>query len=496
MTEGHANPVLLGARELTKTFGGAYALREVDVAFREGEVHALLGENGAGKSTLVKAISGVMTPDHGDIYGDAYEKDDVAMVFQELSAIPTMSILDNLALAVRGGRGLLFSQRKLRARAERSLARAGLDGLDLSLPAGSLSLAQRQLLEIARGLIADARVLILDEPTATLSDVEIQRVHGVVRELTGAGTAVVYITHRLGEVFELSDRVTIMRAGEVVASGPTGEFTLDGVVQHMLGAAHTAVAKEPLDRSTLEAMPALTVTDAGIRGSFSNVSLTVRAGEVTALFGQIGSGADAIARAVAGLARLDEGSVAFGGRDLALRSRVASQKEGIAYISPDRVHEGVFLDATVVTNITSGALPRVSSAGVIRRDREIALTTETVGQVAFDSARIGEKVSAFSGGNQQKVAVARALATQPRVLVLNEPTRGVDIGARSEIYRRIRRLAEDGVVVLVYSSDVLEIRELADVVVTLYRGDVIGVHEVPAVADSRLVTEILSGKAA
>jgi ribose transport system ATP-binding protein len=490
------SPVLLGARSLTRTFGGAYALRDVDIAFRAGEVHALLGENGAGKSTLVKSISGVIVPDRGEIYGDAYERGDIAMVFQELSVIPTMSILDNLALAVRKSRGLLVSYRSIRARAMECLRLAGLGNVDLSLPAGVLSLAQRQLLEIARGLIANARVLILDEPTATLSDVEIRRVHEVVRELTLAGTAVVYITHRLGEVFELSDRLTIMRAGSVVASGETRDFTMDAVVRHMLGAAHITVEKQTICKDSLSQMPALALDDATVLGSFSDVSFAVHAGEVTALFGQIGSGADTIARAVAGLVKMDRGAVTLDGRRLNLHSRVASQREGVAYISPDRVHEGVFLDATVITNVTSGALSEVSLAGVLQRSREVALTEGFAEQVALDQQRIGEKVSAFSGGNQQKVAVARALATEPRVLVLNEPTRGVDVGARSEIYRRIRRLAEKGVIILVYSSDVLEIRELADVVVTLYRGSVVSRHDVADVDDARLVTEILSGETA
>lgn len=489
-------PVLLGARSLTKTFGGAYALRDVDIAFRAGEVHALLGENGAGKSTLVKSISGVIPPDSGEIYGDAYDRGDIAMVFQELSVVPTMSILDNLALAVRESTGALVSYRSIRARAVKCLRLAGLGDINLSLPAGVLSLAQRQLLEIARGLIANARVLILDEPTATLSDVEIRRVHQVIRELTHSGTAVVYITHRLGEVFDLSDRLTVMRAGAVVTSGETRNYTMDAVIAHMLGAAHVPVEKKMINKAPRSDMASLAIDNATVLGSFSEVSLNVRAGEVTALFGQIGSGADTIARAVAGLVKMDRGAVTLDGRKLNLHSRVTSQREGIAYISPDRVHEGVFLDATVITNVTAGALSEVSLAGVLQRSREVALTRALAEQVAFDQHRIGEKVSAFSGGNQQKVAVARALATEPRVLVLNEPTRGVDVGARSEIYRRIRGLAEDGAIILVYSSDVLEIRELADVVVTLYRGGVIARHNVVDVDDARLVAEILRGEVA
>ena len=495
---GHAQApraVLLGVEDLSKSYGGAPAMAEVSVQFAAGEVHALLGENGAGKSTLVKAIAGVVAPDSGRIYGPAHDSGDVAMVFQELSVVPEMSVIDNLALASRGRRGPIVSYRRLRVRALDSLEAAGLSGIDLDQPVEVLSLAQRQLLEIARGLMADAQVLILDEPTATLSDVEITRVHAVLRSLTAAGTAVVYITHRLGEVFELSDQITVMRAGRVVAAGPTAEFTMTSLVTAMLGADH-----KPVRRNTAAAAGqpgrALTVTQLSARGSYDDIGFSVQSGEVVALFGQIGSGADDVVRSVAGLHPADHGRVRLGEVDLDVADRARAQRAGISYISPDRVHEGVFLDAPVTVNISSGALRRITARGFISRRRETELATELARSVALDPSRVHEPVLAFSGGNQQKVAIARALASRPTVLVLNEPTRGVDIGARSEIYRSIQARAAEGVLVLLYSSDVVEIRELADRVITLYRGRQIGEHRVVAVTDAQLLTEILNGSPA
>lgn len=483
--------VLLAVEGVSKAYGGVTVLDQVSVQFNAGEVHALLGENGAGKSTLVKIMAGVISHDAGEVTGEAHDTHDVAMVFQELSVIPEMSVVDNLALAGRS-RGPFVPYRSLRARANEVLRSAGLADVDLNKPVATLSLAQRQLLEIARGLMVNARVLILDEPTATLSDIEITRVHAVIKELIKQGHAVVYITHRLGEVFTLADRVTIMRAGKVVASGPTSQFVMKEVVSHMLGADHVPVDKQATER-TPNVGTGLAVTDLSSPGQFQQISFDAPPGTILALFGQIGSGADDVVKILAGYGGASEGSVTLDGERLRLRSRAESQQEGIAFVSADRVSEGVFLNASVTTNISSGALRDVSTGSIIRKAKEVELARAQAGYVSFNPGRIRENVSAFSGGNQQKVAVARALATRPRVLVLNEPTRGVDIGARSEIYRSIRNLLAEKMIVVVYSSDIVEIRELADLVVTMYRGQLVGKHEVDDIDDSALITEILHG---
>lgn len=483
--------VLLGARRVSKSYGGVAVLRDVSVEFRGGEVHALLGENGAGKSTLVKIIAGVITADHGELYGDAYAAGDIAMVFQELSVVPDMSVLDNLVLAARR-RGPMVPYRTLRRTAAEALTSAGLGYLNLTYPVAALSLAQRQLLEIARALMVDARVLILDEPSATLSDVEIDQVHGVVRDLVADGRAVIYITHRLGEVFSLSHRVTIMRSGEVVASAPTSQFAMRDVITQMLGADHVGVQKTV--RETGGSADGARFAVRGLRRpQFSDVSFSVRPGEILALFGQIGSGADAVVETLAGIQAADYGTVWLDGQQLRVGSRARAQRDGVAYVSADRAAEGVFLDASVEVNISSGALRKVSRGGIIRKRAEKDLGRRLASAVSFDHRRLHEPVSAFSGGNQQKVAIARALATEPRVLILNEPTRGVDIGARSEIYRSIRDLLARNVIVIAYSSDIIEIRELADRVVTMFRGAIVSENVVDDIDDATLTAEILHG---
>lgn len=490
--------VLLSVRGVSKRFGGARALDNVSVDFHAGEVHALLGENGAGKSTLVKIIAGVVQADAGAVSGEeGSDQLDVAMVFQELSVVPELSVLDNMALSMRRQGGTVLRRRHMEERIRAALDAAGLQDVDLDMPVEALPLAKRQLLEIARGLVADAKVLILDEPTATLSDIEIARVHEVVRSLTAKGHAIVYITHRLGEVFTLADRITIMRSGQVVANGPVGDFTMDSMVTLMLGEEHQGGVAVPItDVPEASIRRVLNVSGIGSGNRFSDVSFTAEAGEVVALFGQIGSGADEVVRTLVGLAPITSGTVTLDGNQLPHMNRPSSQKHGIAYVSADRVMEGVFLSGSVARNISSGALGDVSRMGVIRRGDESRLATRISEEVAFDANRINIPVGSLSGGNQQKIAIGRALATMPSVLVLNEPTRGVDIGARSEIYRALRKLASANVAVVVYSSDIVELRELADRVITMFRGRVVNNQPIAQVQDSQILAEILHGAAA
>lgn len=485
---------LVQVNGISKSFGGTKALNNVSMTFYAGEVHALLGENGAGKSTLMKIIAGVLTADEGELIGTRGEQLDVAMVFQELSVVPEMSVRENMAMSRFDKRGLVVDHKSMEPQIAEALSAAGLGAIDLNIPVEALSLAQRQLLEIARGLYSNARVLILDEPTATLSDVEIERVHAVVRNLADRGHGIVYITHRLGEVFSLADRITIMRSGQVAASSETTEFTMDEVVVMMLGHEHTGRAAEHIAGvAPLSERRTVCVDRLASAHQFREVTFTARAGEVLTVFGQIGSGADQVIRAIAGLAAVNHGSVFIGEDRARLESRPASQSSGIGYVSADRTVEGVFLDYSVAGNISSGALRRILSRGFLSRRRERELAREYSHLVGFDAARVDTQVGMLSGGNQQKIAIARALATSPRVLVLNEPTRGVDIGARAEIYKAIRDLARKNVVVIVYSSDIVELRELGDRVITMFRGQVVNDRPITSVDDAQLLTEILHG---
>lgn len=486
---------LLTVSNINKSFGGTKALNDVSMSFHAGEVHALLGENGAGKSTLMKIIAGVQPADSGKLTGSRDGELDVAMVFQELSVVPEMSVRENMEMSRFDNRSFLVNHRAFEDGLTDALDAAGLGDLDLDMPVEALPLAQRQLLEIARGLYTDAKVLILDEPTATLSDIEIERVHDVVRNLVAQGHGIVYITHRLGEVFTLADRITVMRSGEVVASDTTDHFDMDQVVTMMLGHEHTSVAAEPIEGLPDRSQRRL-VRLSGLHAAhqFSDVSFDVRAGDVLTVFGQIGSGADQVIRSLAGLSDPDKGEVTIDDKRVNLKSRPASQRDGIAYVSADRTVEGVFLDYSVAGNISSGALNKITVNGFLSSRKERKVAKEYAKLVAFDQNRVGIPVGSLSGGNQQKIAIARALATSPKVLVLNEPTRGVDVGARAEIYRVIRDLAHQNVVVIVYSSDIVELRELGDRVITMFRGHIVGDHNIRDVEDAQLLAEILNGE--
>lgn len=481
---------------VNKSFSGVQVLHNVSIDFMSGEVHALLGENGAGKSTLVKIIAGVQSADSGEVKNASTGNSvDVAMVFQELSVIPELSVLDNVILGLRDSQGLFLDRREHAPRVREALDRAGLKGVSFETPVEVLPLAQRQLLEIARGLVAEAQVLILDEPTATLSDIEIERVHQVVRSLTREGHAVVYITHRLGEVFQLADRLTVMRAGRVVANGPVHDFTHDALVTAMLGEQHQAGQRWENDAgpTSSPSRRTLEVAEFTSPGRFRDIEFTAQAGEVLSVFGQIGSGADDIIRALVGLDSNLTGSMSLNGQAIERITRPGTQKQGIAYVSADRGVDGVFLESSVKVNISSGCLDRISSLSVLSSSREQSLAKNVSRQIAFDAQRIGTPVSSLSGGNQQKIAIGRALATEPQVIVLNEPTRGVDIGARSEIYRALRELATDDVIVILYSSDIVELRELSDRVLTLFRGNLVGDHLIGDIKDTQLLSEILNG---
>lgn len=493
------NDVGLRVEGVSKHFGGVRALSDVSATFRRGEVHALLGENGAGKSTLVRIIAGVSKPDAGAVsFGnDGSPNGSVALVFQELSLLPELSVTDNLLLGLKD-RGTFVGRGNRMALIAETLTRTGLESLDLEAPVSALSLAQRQLLEIARGLLRDPDILILDEPTATLSDVEINRIHQVLDGLRKQGHAIVYITHRLGEVFRLADAITIMRNGYVVSTGATAEFSMDRIYTDMLGEDHrverrqlaTDVDAEP----TTHGRTVLSLSHVESRMRFADVDLQVAAGEVVALLGQVGSGADALAKAVAGLVPIHAGTIELDGTPLRRLSRVSGQRRGIAYVSADRVIEGVFLDGTVAMNVSSGSLSRIMNrAGLLSAAKEKALAKQYSDSVSFDADRITAPVVTLSGGNQQKVSIARALAARPRLLVLVEPTRGVDVGARSEIYRSLRDLTAQGLAILVYTSDSAEVLELADRVITMFRGRTVSSRVTRDATEGALLAEILHG---
>lgn len=483
---------------LRKTYGGITALKSVDFELDAGEIHGLCGENGAGKSTLVKILGGLVQPTEGQILFDGAvlrlgrrtDPSCISIVHQELSIIPALSVLDNVLMGnARVGRLYLRGQFKNDVR--RQLDSIGLSHVALDQSASELSLAERQLVEIARCVLHGAKVLILDEPTATLAESEIARVFTAVRWLRDQGTTVVFISHRLNEVFDLTDRITVFRSGERILTSPTSEMTTDSLVFAMVG-------HEVERRTTLGAINPhahqirLKLEGFGVPNACQPLDLEVSAGEILGVVGQLGSGADRLIEAIAGV-RGHTGKLSIDGQQLDIQSPLKAISQGIAYVPEDRAGKGVFLEASIGQNSTASILSQLTRFGRLEHSKERDAAQDLMKRFTIDTRRIGSKVSSLSGGNQQKVAMAKAAAISPKILVLNEPTRGVDIGARAEIYAQLRSMAATGLTVIFFSTDFEEVLELADRVITVFRGEPVNDQTIDQCSMTTILMDILHG---
>ena len=501
-TGGAAEQPRLLVRRLSKRYGNVQALAEIDFELRPGEVMALLGENGAGKSTLVKVLSGLVQPDAGTIEIDGKatalypsarsQAAGVAVVHQEYSSVPTLSVAENLVLG-QAGVPAFWLPGRLRARARDLLAAVGLDHLNPGTLVEHLSVAEMQLLEIARLLVRDARILIFDEPTAALADREIERVLAVIKRLAAEGRSIIYVTHRLPEVFRIADRVTVFRNGRSLPARPTGELNVDAVITMMLGRELQTMFPK---RGSLGAQALLQVEDLQAPGLVEPVSFMVRPGEIVGLTGQLGSGASAVVEALAGMAPPLAGRVLLDGKELSLKSRAATLKRGIAYCSADRKRDGTFAVRSIRENLSSPWVRSVARGGWILARRERERSGGIAGRFAIDVKRLATAVGALSGGNQQKVAVGKWLGAEPRVMLLEEPTRGVDVGARAEIYQHLRDLCAAGLGIVVASSDTAEVLGLSDTIATFYRGRLTGMRPHAEWTEDALVREVMHQEAA
>ena len=492
-----AAPALLEMSGISKRYGSVQALDDVSFELRRGEVMALLGENGAGKSTLVKVLAGLVSPDAGTITIDGRQLElrtadrareaGIAVVQQELSLVPTLTAAENVFLG--SGRGGMWATRRLARDARGFLDAVGLEELDPLAIAGSLSVAERQLVELARLLAREARLLILDEPTAALSDVEIDRVQRVVRRLAAEGKSIVYVTHRLGEVFAIGDRATVFRNGHSNPPVDVSTLTMEALIETMLG---RRLEEMFPPRSTSMGDERLVVSGLEAEGLAEPVSLSVRRGEILGLAGQLGSGAPSVLRAIAGAQHMVAGEILVDGERLNAGTLSRAIGAGIAFCSGDRKVDGVFQIRTVTENLSAPALPRISPNTWLSRRRERELAQELAGFFVIDPSRLGYYVRTLSGGNQQKVALGKWLAIRPRVLLVEEPTRGVDVGARAEIYFHLRRLAEQGLAVVFSSSDLPEVLGLADTVATFYRGELVRVASATDLDQAALMRDVTS----
>jgi ABC-type sugar transport system ATPase subunit len=460
---------------LSRSFGGVAAVREVSFTVGAGEIHGLCGHNGAGKSTVVKMLSGQLAPDSGRIViggqpvvlgsRQAAQRLGVALVDQELSVVPELTVLDNLLL---GGVStpLLNRRRAAAARCRQVLGDMGLDRIRPQQPLAELSIGERQLVEVARALSQNARLVILDEPTATLSDVETAYVFAAIRRVAARGCSVIFVSHRLSEVLELCDTVTVLRDGRRIATTAASELTVSDLIVQMLGEApHRLTAARAPDPQ-----PGHSLRIEGLRvpGRLTDFSLTAQAGRVYALAGQLGSGASDVLRALAGLHPQATGRVRLRDRAVPFRNPVGAAAAGVAFVSSDRKSEGLFLDKPIAANLLATRLPGLGRAGLLSSRREHQAARSLAELVGIADHRLREPTAALSGGNQQRVFVGRSLGRDDvYALLLDEPTRGVDIGGRAAIHRLLRAAADAGLIVVFASTELEELLELGDVIITM-----------------------------
>lgn len=468
---------LLAARGIHKRYPGVHALAGADLEVHAGEVHALVGENGAGKSTLMKILSGAVAPDDGtlEVGGRAVRLHSprdahalgIRMIHQELSLVPALSVAENILLGAEPTRMGLVHRRALRDRCAAVLDRLG-QRIPLDAPVGSLSLAQRQMVEIAKAISRDARVLIMDEPTAILPDGEVSALFALVRQLRGEGMAVIHISHRLEEIFRIADRVTVLRDGAVVHSAPVDGLTREAIVRLMVGRELAAGYPPP----AAEPGPELLRVRGLSRGFVRDVNLVLRAGEVLGLVGLVGSGRSELARAIFGADARDAGEIELAGRRIDPRSPREAIDAGIALLPEDRKTQGLILHDLVRRNVALATLAERTRGGLVDERRERAAVDEWVESLRIRTPGIDRPVRLLSGGNQQKVVLARWMLARSRVIIFDEPTRGVDVGAKAEIYALVRALTARGAGVILISSDLPEALGMSDRVLVMREGRV------------------------
>ena len=468
---------LLELDHAVKSFGAVRALVNGSIALYGGEAHALVGENGAGKSTLVKILAGVHRPDDGqlriggepaELAGPAAARAaGVAVIYQEPTLFPDLTVAENIYMGrqpVRPGRRI--DRGAMNRAAADIFGRLGVL-LDPERQARGLSVADQQIVEIAKALSMNARVLVMDEPTAALTSVEVRRLFDVMTTLRQHGAAVLFISHRLEEVFEACQRITIMRDGAFVRTGPVGSMTVDDVITAMVGRElDTLFPKTPGTPGEV----ALEVTGLSRAGVFSNISFVVRRGEIVALAGLVGAGRSEVARAIFGIDRATSGTVTVAGRTLPTGDPRAAMAAGIALVPEDRRQQGLVMDLGIDKNIALASLGRLRRGGLIWRSAERALALRWARRLQLKFARIGNPVWTLSGGNQQKVVLGKWLAREPTVLIIDEPTRGIDVGTKSEVHRILDELVGRGIAVLMISSELPEVLGMADRVLVLREG--------------------------
>lgn len=497
-TNAGSTTPLLEMSHVTKAFGGVQALVDANLTLYPGEIHALLGENGAGKSTLLKTLAGVHSADSGDITlrGKAFEQGStresieqgIAVIYQEPSLFPDLSLAENVYVGRQLTQGGLVDWAAMEREAKALFERLGVQ-LDPHHKARGISIADQQIVEIAKALSTDATVIVMDEPTAALSSREVERLFQVARNLRDQGMAVVFVSHRLDEVFALCDRMTVMRDGATVGTKLIADSSEAEVVQMMVGREVSELFPK-LPSTPGEVV--LSVEGLSLEGQFKDISFDVRAGEIVGFAGLVGSGRSEVMRAIFGIDRYDSGTVRLFGEDIPAGKPAVSMERGMALVPEDRRQQGLFMASSIARNVAVTVLKRLSQALLLlkRSEEDTASKWGTTLQLKF--ATLADPVERLSGGNQQKVVLGKWLATEPKLLIVDEPTRGIDVGTKSEVHRLLSERAQQGMAIIMVSSELPEVLGMSDRIVVMREGEQMGILD-RADADSEKIITLATG---
>ena len=495
-TTSDAAPIL-EMRGVSKRFGEIQALDDVSLSLIPGEIHALLGENGAGKSTLIKVMTGVVQPDIGDILidgqkvhiGSAFDAQTyaVAAIYQEPMVFPDLTVAENIFIGHRD-RGRIVNRRKMRAEAEAVLARLDVH-LDVMAPASALTLAQQQTVEIAKALSLNTRVLIMDEPTASLSAHEVAQLFAIIHKLRSEGVAILFISHRLEEVFEQADRITVMRDGAWISTNPRSEMTVNEAIRQMVGREVVEFYKR------LRSKPGeviLKVEDLGVEGAFEGITFDLREGEVLGFAGLVGARRTDVGLALFGIHPADTGRITLDGQEVRIRNSHDALDLSIAYATEDRRGLGLIFNQSIASNITLPSLDRyLNRYGLIRKGLERATAMDFRERLSIRAPTVETPASSLSGGNQQKVVLSKWLDTKPRILILDEPTRGIDVGAKVEVHHLIDNLVQEGIAIILISSDLPELLPMSDRILIMREGRQMDIVDGPSATQEEILAQAM-----
>lgn len=503
------NNLLLSMEHITKRFPGSVALADASIHVARGEIHALIGENGAGKSTLIKVLTGVYRCDEGSIFFDGRartfqspqhaQREGISTIYQEVNLVPFRSVTENIFLGREIFRWGLLNWRKMHAEARTLLERLHLS-LDVTKPLNTYTIAAQQMVAIARAISFKSKLVIMDEPTSSLSDDEVATLFSVIRQLQEEGVATVFVSHRLEELYAICDGITILRDGSTVDERPIKSISRLELVAKMLGKDLGSVQQDgqtSFDASRHHSGREALLDAQGLREGrkLRNASVKVHAGEIVGLAGLLGSGRSEVARAVFGADSVDAGTIAIDGKEVRFRVPEEAIRAGIGFCSEDRKADGIIPELSVRENLTLAALPTLTRYGIIDRKKQEEIVERFIQRLGIKTAGPEQKIRELSGGNQQKVLLARWLCLNPRLLLLDEPTRGIDVGAKSEIQKLVEELAEDGMGVLLISSELEEIIEGSDHVVVLRDGATVAELARENVSQDAIMSAMAHGEA-